>query len=70
MAAVAIDGGDDAARQALTARPMLVLVDRDPGPVRDRSTARLHRDGLFGSQRADRRGRLLLRSHGDEELLG
>ena len=59
-----------AARQALTARAMLVLADRGSGPVRDRSTARLHRDGLFGSQRADRRGRLLLRSHGDEELLG
>ena len=61
---------NDAARQALTARAMLVLADRGPGPVRDRSTARPHRHGPFGSQRADRRGRLLLRSHGDEELLG
>ena len=61
---------NDAARQALTARAMLVLANRGPGPVRDRSTARPHRHGPFGSQRADRRGRLLLRSHGDEEQLG
>ena len=61
---------NDATRQALTTRAMLVLVDRSPGPVRDRSTARPHRHGPFGSQRADRHGRLLLRSHGDEELLG
>ena len=60
---------NEAARQALTARAMLVLTDRGLDPVRDRSTARPHRHGPFDSQRADRRGRLLLRSHGDEELL-
>ena len=61
---------NDAPRQALTAWAMLVLADRGPGPVRDRSTARPHRHGPFGSQRADRRGHLLLGSHGDKELLG
>ena len=60
----------DAARQALTARVVLLLADRGPGPVRDRRTARPHWHGPFGSQRADRRGRLLLGSHGDEETLG
>ena len=58
-----------AALQALTAWEMLVLVDRGLGPIRDWSTARPHWHGPFGSQRADRRGCLLLRSHGDEELL-
>ena len=61
---------NDAARQALTTKAMLVLPDRGPGPVCDRSTARPHRHGPLSSQRADRRGRLLLRSHGDKELLG
>ena len=31
---------NDAARQALTAMAMLVLVDRGPGPVRDQAAAR------------------------------
>ena len=34
-----------AARQALTARAMLVFADRGPGPVRDRPTARPHWHG-------------------------
>ena len=59
---------NDAARQALTARAMLVLADRGPGPVRDWFTARPHRHGPFGSQRTDRRGRLLLGGHGDDEV--
>ena len=61
---------NDGTRRALTAWAMLVLADRGLGPVRDRSTGRPHRHGPFGSQRSDRRGRFLLRSHGDEELLG
>ena len=59
-----------AARQALTARAMLVLVDRGPGSVRDRAAARPYGHGPVGPRRADRRGRLLLGSHGDEETLG
>ena len=61
---------NDAARQALTARAMLVLADRGSGSVCDRAAARSRWHGPFGSRRADRRGRLLLGRHGDEELLG
>ena len=61
---------NDAARQALTARAMLVFAGRASGYVRDRPTARPRWHEPFGSQRADRRGHLLLGSHGDEELLG
>ena len=58
------------ARQALTARAMLVLADRGSGSVRDRAAARPYWHGPFGPRRADRRGRLLLGSHGGEETLG
>ena len=61
---------NDAALQALTARAMLVLAARGSGSVRDRPAARPHWHGPFISRRADRRDRLLLGSHGDEELLG
>ena len=61
---------NNATRQALTARAMLVLAGRGSGSVRDRPAARPHWHGPFGSRRADRRDRLLLGSHGNEELLG
>ena len=61
---------NDAARQALTARAMLVLAGRGSGSVRDRPAARPHWHGPFGSRRADRCDHLHLGSHGDEELLG
>ena len=47
-----------------------MLADRGSGSVRDRAAARPYWHGPFGPRRADRRGRLLLGSHGDEELLG
>ena len=61
---------NDAARQALTAGAMLVLAGRGSGSVRDQPAASPHWHGPFSSRRADRRDRLLLGSHGDEELLG
>ena len=61
---------NDAARQALTARAMLVLAGRGSGSVRDRPAARPHCYGPSGSRRTDRHGRLLLGSNYDEEPLG
>ena len=61
---------NDAAGQALTARVMLVLAGRASGSVLDRPAARTHWYGPPSPRRTDRRGRLFLASHGDEEPLG
>ena len=61
---------NDAARQALAARAMRVFVSHASAAVRDRPTTLPHWYGPFGPRRADRRGRLLLGSHGGEETLG
>src|SRR4051812_41862936 len=61
---------NDAARQVPTAWVVLVFTARGRSPARAGSAARRHGHEPFGPQRADRRGRLLLRGHGDEEPLG
>ena len=47
-----------------------MFAGRATGSLRDWPATGLHRYWQFDPGRSDRRGRLLLRSHGDEEQLG
>ena len=63
-------GANDAAHQAWTARVMWMFAGRATGSLRDWPATGLRWYRQSGPGRTDHRGRLLLRTHGDEELLG